>query len=77
MATVTRVQRTYDHRLNDKLRAILGLLIAVFKVSGFSLANYRLPDNVQKARLLQAIDRSRRWLNAVRIAFGIVDGPAV
>jgi len=49
-------------RLNDKLRAISAILIAALKVSGFSLANHRLPDNGQKARLLQAIDRSRRCL---------------
>ncbi|MFC1762657.1 transposase [Planctomycetota bacterium] len=38
--------------------ALFRLLVALMKVSGFSLENSRLPEGAQKARLLRAIDLS-------------------
>jgi len=38
--------------------ALFRLLVALMKVSGFSLDNSRLPEGAQKARLLRAIDLS-------------------
>ena len=43
----------------DRLVALLRLMTLLLKVSGFSFAKVRLPDGAAKARLLQAIDRSR------------------
>jgi transposase InsO family protein len=42
----------------EKLLAVLRLLVAILKVSGFSLANCRLPDGEKKTKLLQAVKRS-------------------
>jgi transposase InsO family protein len=49
-------------RRNEKLRAVLGIVVAILKVSGFTLANCRLPDSEKKAMLLRAIERSRSSL---------------
>ena len=38
--------------------ALFRLLVALMKVSGFSLDNSRLPEGAQKVRLLRAIDLS-------------------
>lgn len=46
-------------RRNEKLRAVLRILVAVLRVSHFSLADYRIPDRDGKSRLLRAIERSR------------------
>lgn len=43
----------------DRLVALLRLMTVLLKLSGFSFARVRLPDAAAKARLLQAIDRSR------------------
>ena len=43
----------------DRLVALLRLMTLLLKLSGFSFARVRLPDGAAKARLLQAIDRSR------------------
>ena len=45
-------------RRTEKLLAVLRLLVVILKVSGFSLANCRLPDGEKKTKLLQAVDRS-------------------
>ena len=119
MATTTRKQRRYDHRLRDlvrttrdidcavqrgvprstarcwmrqpnaevvtvdvlemnalqlqqevqrlrsrvqKLTALLRVLLVVFRMSGYSLNQARLPDGSHKRAVLQAIDRSRSAL---------------
>ena len=49
-------------RRNEKLRAILRVVVVALKVSGFSLANCRIPDREGKTRLLRAIERSRAFL---------------
>jgi hypothetical protein len=43
----------------DRLVALLRLMTVLLKLSGFSFARVRLPDGAAKARLLQAIDRSK------------------
>ena len=119
MSSTTRIQRTYDHRLRDLIRAtgdihqateqgiprstargwlassrsevvtidgvdrdvvklqkelfalrrrlerliaLLRLVILLWKFSGFSLTNLRIPDRARKLRLLRAIDRSHSVL---------------
>ena len=47
---------------NEVLRAVLRVLVVALKVSGFSLANVRVPDSAKKARLLRAVERSRSCL---------------
>ncbi len=42
----------------DRLTSILRILVALIKVSGFSLAKVRLPEGKLKCSLLNAIDRS-------------------
>ena len=42
----------------ERLVAILRLVVVLLKVSGFSLAHARIPDERRKASLLRAIDRS-------------------
>ena len=42
----------------DRLVAVLRLVLVLQRVSGFSLANARMPDGARKATLLRAIDRS-------------------
>ena len=44
------------------LLAMLRLVVVLLKVSGFSLANARMPDGAGKASLIRAIDRSRSVL---------------
>ena len=46
----------------ELLLAMLRLVVVLLKVSGFSLANTRMPDGAGKASLLRAIDRSRSAL---------------
>ncbi len=46
-------------RRNEILRAVLRVLVVALKVSGFSLANFRVPDGARKARFLRAVERSR------------------
>ena len=46
----------------DRLIALLRLVILLWKFSGFSLTNLRIPDRARKLRLLRAIDRSRSVL---------------
>ncbi len=43
----------------QKLIAILRVVLAVLKLSGYSLNHERVPDGKQKRKLLRAIDRSR------------------
>jgi transposase InsO family protein len=45
-----------------KLNALLRVVIAVLKLSGYSLNHERVPDGKQKRHLLRAIDRSRPTL---------------
>ncbi len=52
-------------RLRRQLRicgALIGLLLAILRVSGFRLDEHRLPDGKQKALLLRAVDRARKLL---------------
>ena len=42
----------------ERLVAILRLVVVLVKVSGFSLAHARIPNERRKASLLRAIDRS-------------------
>ena len=46
-------------RRNDRLLAILRLLVALLKISDFSLARCRVADGWKKELLLRAIERSR------------------
>jgi putative transposase len=46
-------------RRTERLVAVLRLLIVVWKVSGFSLSRIRLPEEVAKRQLLQAIEQTR------------------
>src|SRR5262249_34132164 len=43
----------------QKLTALLRVLLAVFRMSGYSLNHARLPDGSQKCALLRAIEQSR------------------
>ena len=43
----------------QKLAALLRLALAVLRVSGFTLADERLPDGRAKRRILRAVDRAR------------------
>ncbi|MBN4048181.1 DDE-type integrase/transposase/recombinase [bacterium AH-315-O15] len=43
----------------QKLAALLRLALAVLRVSGFTLADERLPDGRAKLRILRAVDRAR------------------
>ena len=55
---------------NERLVALLRLVIVLSKVSGFSLAYARLPDGATKTSLLRAIERSRSSLplrNVLRV----------
>jgi len=45
-----------------KLLALLRLLVVSLRISGFSLANERVPQGKAKAALLQSIDRTREFL---------------
>ena len=47
------------HRRAQKLTALLRVLLVVFRMSGYSLNQARLPDGNDKRSLLQAIERSR------------------
>lgn len=49
-------------RRNRKLRAVLRILVAVLRVSKFSLANCRIVDTALRSRILRAIDHSRNVL---------------
>jgi putative transposase len=46
----------------QKLRALLGLALALLRTSGFRLTGERLPDGHAKMRILRAVDRSRKHL---------------
>ena len=46
----------------QKLNALLRVMIAVLKLSGYSLNHERVPDGKQKRHLLRAIERSRPTL---------------
>ena len=46
----------------EKLAALLGLVLALLRVSGFRLSHERLPDGRDKMRILRAIDRARRCI---------------
>ena len=46
----------------QKLTALLRVLLVVFKISGYSLNQTRLPDGNDKRSLLRAIERSRSVL---------------
>jgi hypothetical protein len=50
------------HRRIQKLTALLRVLLAVFKISGYSLNRSRLPDGGGKRSLLRAIEQSRSAL---------------
>ncbi len=58
---VERLQREILalRRRVDRLVALLRLAVVLLKVSGFSLANSRLPDGAMKVALLRAIESSR------------------
>ena len=43
----------------EKLAALLGLVLALLRASGFTLSRERLPDGRAKMRILRAIDRAR------------------
>ncbi len=45
-----------------KLMALLRLLVVLLRISGFSLANKRVPEGKSKAALLRSIDRTREFL---------------
>jgi putative transposase len=49
-------------RRNEVLRAVLRVLVVALKVTGFSLANFRVPEGARKARFLRAVERSRDFL---------------
>ena len=49
-------------RRAQKLTALLRVLLVVFRISGYSLNQTRLPDGSDKRSLLQAIERSRSAL---------------
>lgn len=49
-------------RRNEILCAVLRVLVVALKLSGFSLANCRVPDSAKKAQLLRAVERSRSSL---------------
>lgn len=49
-------------RRNRKLRAVLGILVAVLRTSNFSLANRRILDAATRKRILRAVERSRGTL---------------
>lgn len=44
------------------LAAVVRLLLAIVRVSGFSLAGRRLPDGAAKADILRAIESAQPWL---------------
>ena len=46
-------------RRMQKLAALLQLVLAVLRVSGFTLSHERLPDGRAKVRILRAVDRAR------------------
>jgi putative transposase len=46
----------------QKLNALLRVMIAVLRLSGYSLNHERVPDGKQKRHLLRAIERSRPTL---------------
>ena len=45
-----------------KLRALLRLVLALLRTSGFRLTGARLPDGQAKLRILRAVDRAREYL---------------
>ena len=55
----------------ELLLAMLRLVVVLLKVSGFSLANTRMPDGAGKASLLRAINRSRSVL-PLRVALRVL-----
>ena len=46
----------------QKLTALLRLVLAVLRTSGFRLTEERLPDGRDKIRILRAVDRAREYL---------------
>ena len=61
---VTQLQREVLQlrRRVQKLTALLRVLLVVFKISGYSLSQARLPDGSNNRSLLRAIERSRSAL---------------
>ena len=45
-----------------KLRALLRLVLALLRTSGFRLTGARLPDGRAKSRILRAVDRAREYV---------------
>jgi transposase InsO family protein len=43
----------------NKLRALLRLVLALLRTSGFTLTHHRLPDGRAKIRILRAVERAR------------------
>ncbi len=56
---------------NEKLRAALRILVAVLRLSGFSLANCRIANSEKKAKLLRAVERARSSLS-LRVALRLL-----
>jgi putative transposase len=46
----------------QKLTALLRLVLALLRTSGFRLAEERLPDGRAKMRILRAVDRAREFV---------------
>src|SRR6516162_4974540 len=46
----------------QKLATLLRLALVLLRVSGFMLAGERLPDGLDKLRILRAIDQGRAWI---------------
>ena len=51
-----------QRRRADRLRALLRLMVVLWKVSGFSLSGLRFSDQASRVRLLAAIDRAHAVL---------------
>ena len=49
-------------RRNRKLRAVLAILVAALRASGFSLANCKITNAATRTRVLRAVERSRSAL---------------
>jgi putative transposase len=61
-ATQLQLEVSQLRRRVQKLTALLRVLLVVFKISGYSLSQARLPDGGNKRSLLRAIKRSRSAL---------------
>ena len=49
-------------RRAQKLAALLQLVLALLRASGFTLSGERLPDGRAKTRILRAVDQARAWV---------------